>query len=188
MLVQQAWLYVPVTNELLFAPAKGGSQSLYTYVGGLLGYHDIPQPRLKWLRENATGQFEILLPADAAEHPCNNRRQYVADPIRRFESLWRGKCRDKEGGVPTALQGVSPDALLDYIIANDGANVHWQHQHVHQIPGSSLSPIESLGTKVHTSSGAIPEYDERKLREFYARDFELYTEVRTRFRSQDFAR
>ena len=63
---------------------------------------------------------------------CENRIFVVRDPIDRFKSLWKNKCRDggkiraSKNGDNHPVQGMSPEELFDYITQH--SNHHWTPQ------------------------------------------------------------
>lgn len=74
----------------------------------------------------------------------------VRDPVERFKSLWRNKCRDGDPNM-AYLTGMTPDMLLDYIEGRSYADSHWAPQSHYYAPGASVVPHTTLlnwfGTK-----------------------------------------
>lgn len=83
----------------------------------------------------------------ASEIPADGRRRFlgIREPVARFYSLWRDKCRDHGTGIPEELHGVTPDALMDYIEAHPDENHHWVRQTDYLTPGATrLVPFDRL--------------------------------------------
>jgi hypothetical protein len=67
----------------------------------------------------------------------------VRDPIERFMSLWRDKCRNGDDNLPK-LKWMNPDELLT-VIENDWlGDPHWAPQSVHYRPGVTCVPFTDL--------------------------------------------
>jgi hypothetical protein len=67
----------------------------------------------------------------------------VRDPVDRFMSLWRDKCRDGDPNMPK-LHGLTPDDLLT-VIENDWlGDAHWAPQAIHYRPGVHRVPFHQL--------------------------------------------
>lgn len=92
----------------------------------------------------------------AAEIPDDGRPRFlgIREPVARFYSLWRDKCRDRGTGIPDELHEATPDALMDYIEAHPGENHHWARQTDYMAPGVQLVPFEKL---LETVGFPVPE-------------------------------
>ena len=65
---------------------------------------------------------------------------------------------------------MTPQQILEWIIDNPTANVHWTPQHVNRVPFGTIVPVEKLAFRVHTSDGDVPEYDSVALMQHYEKD------------------
>ena len=108
----------------------------------------------------------------------------VRNPIDRFDSLWRNKCRDGGKLLGHDIDGMTPAELFGYIKQND--NHHWTPQHT--LLGDlesrcpvTLVPLDGLGTclwtefglgvqRVHETLGKVP------------RDFGLTIDIAAHYR------
>jgi hypothetical protein len=118
----------------------------------------------------------------------------VRDPVKRFISLWRNKCRDKgklRRPNKAPLWGWSIDQLLDFLELTDESNGHWDSQ-VSQLGDNEaeLIPLpylsewwesEGLGEieKKNATSGDV-ELTEKQLEricKLYREDRRLYNKA-----------
>lgn len=67
----------------------------------------------------------------------------VRDPVQRFKSLWRDKCRDGDENM-TYLKGLSPVELVGYIEGRLYADSHWAPQSHYYAPGVKVVPHSTL--------------------------------------------
>lgn len=67
----------------------------------------------------------------------------VRDPVERFKSLWRDKCRDGDENMPY-LSGLSPTLLLEYIEGRMYADSHWAPQSHYYTPNAIVVPHATL--------------------------------------------
>jgi hypothetical protein len=102
------WFVVPDWNLTIAAPPKAGSSSLkqYFYESDMDNVTMVP-------RYKVNPDSEIFF--------------VVRNPIDRFMSLWRGKCRDKDNISDYRVHGMQPDQLMDHIEAGN-RDIHWALQ------------------------------------------------------------
>jgi len=126
------------------------------------------------------------------------RRVFVVrDPIKRFKSLWKNKCRDggkirnKKGKEDHPIAGMTPEELFEYI--QEHANYHWTPQHlllgrveaeIVRIEDMPKWWAENIGEgeypTTNITKGDIelsPELEEQ-LREYYGGDYDLIEGIR----------
>lgn len=127
----------------------------------------------------------------------------VRDPISRFKSLWRNKCRDGHGGTYTentryptwrTLHHATPDELMDFIEAGN-TDAHWMNQT--KVLGqlqATLIPLETLDEwweaqgfgdlrpyRANTTVRDDTEFSDaliKRIETFYADDIKLYNNAR----------
>ena len=122
-------------------------------------------------------------PRSSSSNPSYHRLQFVREPTARFESLWRWGCDNFNQGIPAALWGESPDALLWHIEDHLYDNEHWCPQSVVTPYASELCDLDwmnnylPIGKKENTTSGEVPPYDEMFMRQLYHMDFLLFNET-----------
>jgi hypothetical protein len=158
------WHYVPDWNLNIGTAPKAGCQTLkHTLIDEGLTYYS------GW--------------------PQSDRRVWIVrEPIARFKSLWKNKCRD-EGKIargtddPTFSAGWSIDQLLD-TIESGLWNHHWAQQSAYENGrATEIITLEGLwdwmgieGKVRNTTEGDV-ELTQRQLervKEFYKSDLELY--------------
>jgi hypothetical protein len=108
------WFVIPQWNITIGAAAKVGTCTLKDFMqGNSIECDYVPHHKV-----------------------TNNVHFIVRDPVSRFESLWRNKCRDGHGGtynektqypIWRKLHHATPDELMDYIEAGN-TDAHWMHQ------------------------------------------------------------
>jgi len=118
----------------------------------------------------------------------------VRDPVARFRSLWRDKCRDathETAGDPRRqlykVVGFSPVMLLDYIRANPRIDAHWIPQSADMHAGVKLVRYDRLlhvlglpsvlcnETKARDDDILMPE---QEILEHYSADMALWNQVK----------
>jgi len=102
------WFVVPDWNLTIAAPPKAGSSSLklFFYESGMDNVKMVPRYQV-----NPTSEIFFV----------------VRNPLDRFISLWRGKCRDKDNIKDRRIYGMQPNQLMDHIEAGN-RDVHWASQ------------------------------------------------------------
>lgn len=131
----QRWF---ITNGVFVcAPPKCGGTALYRAALSIgAGVHD------RNVFSAARKRTEFFTPDEMAG---SGRRAIMAarDPVSRFGSLWRDKCRDGDRHFPQ-LSGLSPHELMDFIEANPNSDLHWMPQSVHYRKGAELVDYRQL--------------------------------------------
>jgi hypothetical protein len=67
----------------------------------------------------------------------------LRDPVSRFASLWRDKCRNTDENRP-ALAGLSPEELMSLIEDQPEADSHWLPQSAHYRAGVEIVHYKRL--------------------------------------------
>ena len=120
------WFVVPDWNITIAAPPKAGSSSLKKF------FYESEMDNVKMLPKcevNPNGEIFFV----------------VRDPVERFASLWRGKCRDRDNIKDRRVYGMQPNELMEHVLAGN-TDVHWAPQ-VQLLDGLDvkLLPLEMLG-------------------------------------------
>lgn len=124
-------LWFIVQETFVCAPPKCGGTALYR--SALRIGSDIPD---RHVFSAALSRAEFFTPEQMLTSGLK-AVMAVRDPVSRFGSLWRDKCRDTDENIPE-LSGLSPDQLMDVIEANAEGNSHWMPQAVHYREGVEL--------------------------------------------------
>jgi len=105
--------------------------------------------------------------------------QAYRDPVERFKSLWRDKCRDGDDNLPW-LEGLTPSELMDFIEGRPEENHHWRRQADFYRPGVELVDyrriLEVLGLPQIRANVSRPDdtpVPVERIRAHYRADFEL---------------
>ena len=172
-------------------PAKCAGTSFYR------GAYDVPKcvkdkTVLAWTRKhNVTrGSFSYL----RAKEEADEFYLAVRDPVSRFRSLWRDKCRDAThatAGDPErrlySLVGLSPTGLMSVIRNNPLLDAHWRHQGLDMHDGVQLVRYDRLlhvlglpsvlcnETKARDDDILMPE---QEILEHYSADMALWNQVK----------
>ena len=171
------WFVVPDWNLTIAAPPKAGSSSLK-----------------KFFYESEMDNVTMI-----PHHEVNpNSEIYfvVRDPLTRFESLWRGKCRDRDNISDRRVYGMQPKQLMEHILAGQ-RDIHWTLQTtlLYQLgSNATLIPLDMLGwwwkqsklgklEKFNTTDGEMDMDDElrEQILTFYADDLTLYHKAQCDF-------
>ena len=179
--VATPWYYVKKWGRSVHAGAKCGGQTLLV---ALLNDHGIEDPGMNHRRTKVHGDLCYWGDVEISPEPKPDMPayQFIRHPAARFESCWRNKCRDvADDKWPHHLKGVSPDALLDWLMEVPLANAHWRPQVVDYRKGNFLRPIIAMKdlpgcprAPVNSTVGLCAPYDKEKLLKFYAADVKLY--------------
>lgn len=127
-------LWFHVDGVFLCAPAKCGGTALYRAM--LKIGPEVPDRDVFSTAQNLT---EFRTP-DGVSRPAFLA---VRDPIERFMSLWRDKCRDGDPNLP-ALRGLSPSELMTKIECNWYGDAHWAPQSYHYRQGVTCVPYQQM--------------------------------------------
>lgn len=158
------WFHIPAWNITIAAPPKGGSSSLKQFM---------------WMNEIDCS----YIPQHQVRGPCFF---VVRDPISRFCSLWRSKCRDRKDIANDVVHGMSPSQLLHHI-ESGARDVHWTPQY--KLIGNlrpTLIPLEKLNEwwteqgygelKTFNVTQGDVDINPKKIADYYWRDMFLYTQ------------
>lgn len=151
------WLRLP-SGVCAGVPLKCGN----TTVRSALGVRDWFSPR------------EVV-----RKFPDSEKWLVVRDPVERFASLWRDKCRD--GGLKH-LAGKSPDELIGLIESWPMGDKHWFPQFGYLVPGVELVTLprfmSRLGIARRDNATVVrqddPDMPEARVRAHYARDVAMW--------------
>ena len=126
-----------VNDVFVCAPPKCGGTALYRAALGI--GKEVPD---RHVFSTAFNRTEFFTPDEAV---ASGRKALLAvrDPVSRFGSLWRDKCRDGDENMPN-LAGLSPNDLMDLISGSPDANNHWMPQSVHYREGAEVVDYREL--------------------------------------------
>lgn len=155
----------------LCAPPKCGGTALYCAALGIdpsLGRH---------VFSTAQNLIEFY------EEPGQPAFMAVRDPIDRFGSLWRDKCRDGDENMPE-LHGLTPESLMDLIERDPQGNDHWMPQRYWWRDGVQTINFREIAQclGLPAMSVNVTKRDETplpvdRIRRHYHMDFELIERV-----------
>ena len=174
MLRGWGWFYVPSWNLSICAPPKAGSSSLKKF----FSESDIEYNYL--LQKEVPRSSDICF--------------VVRNPIDRFASLWKSKCRDKATIADQDVHGLSPRALMAHI-SSGKRDIHWTPQYKMlegmDMDNVNLIPLEDLNDwwrdrgygelSVFNKTSGKMQMNEAIfawLCDFYAEDFILYSKAK----------
>lgn len=123
-------------SRLVCAPPKCGGTALYC---AALGLDPAFGPDVLTMARRVT---EFYTPDEVAGSGCE-AVQAVREPIARFMSLWRDKCRCGDDNLP-ALRGMTPRQLMTVIEKDPEGNAHWLPQACFYRPGFKLVPYRFM--------------------------------------------
>jgi hypothetical protein len=172
--ITHVWYYFKDHKFTIVAPAKCGSSSIMQFIW----MNEIEDSVLVLKQHQVVGETYTI----------------IRDPIDRFCSLWRSKCRDKKNIRDKRIYGMSPSELMTHI-ESGAKDAHWTQQN--RIIGKLdpvLIPLEMLGWwwkqsglgelgKYNATEGEVDISDKLKARilRFYANDLELYHKAQCDF-------
>lgn len=170
------WFVVPDWNITIAAPPKAGSSSLKQF------FYESEMDNVKMIPKcEVNPNSEIFF--------------VVRDPLDRFASLWRSKCRDENNIKDYRVCGMQPNELMQHILEGN-TDVHWAPQ-VKLLDGlnAKLICLENLNEwysdrgygelhKFNATEGDI-EIDEllrNQVLTFYAEDAILHARAEKEFK------
>lgn len=181
----KSWFLLKDKDICVCAPNKVAGTSFRTaYRPTIRNMNDFR--RLAWIED-----WGPWSPREVGErHPTLRKVQAVRDPIERFASLWRDKCRRD---VPQSeywrqFIGLSPDQLMDRIEAWPLGNSHWFPQALYVVPNVELVPVGDFlryvdlpqqrrnGTAERATDPHMPGV---RIEQHYAADVRLWRSVRS---------
>jgi len=171
-----SWYYFKEQNISLMAPPKCGSSSIKQFI---------------WMNELENDIMMIKHHEARGDIYC-----VVRDPVDRFCSLWKGKCRDKGHTRHNEhMHSLTPSRLMDFI-ESGVKDVHFTPQvDMHGALSPMLIPLQHFGSwweqnifgqlgKFNATEGIIDIDDELRARvlTFYAEDVILHTRAEKEFK------
>lgn len=180
------WYRSKSGTELLCAPPKCGSSALamrYFHAAsvgdlqaGAIGRADRDQGGGPWRACDLAGVHKSL-----------PRYLAIRDPVERFASLWRNKCRDQltpHGNA--AVHGMTPLQLADYIGRHPFADLHWFPVAAYYAPGVHLVELSAFLSRLGIEPGwnatrtlpDDPPMPVDAIAELYPADFNLWMRTR----------
>jgi len=179
------WIYLKEFDFCVCFPAKNGGCSFRHEIIGLRSL-DIDSMTLALMREFYKDGHGPFHPKEA-EYLYPNVPHYLAvrHPVDRFKSLWRNKCRDRDGS-PWQVYGMTPDELMDYIEIQE--DHHWRMQvknltdHTEPMPMPDL--LEMIGATARINkSGRLekdPDVPVDRVLDYYADDLRIWEDACSR--------
>jgi hypothetical protein len=125
--VNLLWIYVPDWDEWILAPPKCAATSFYH----ALAKH-MSGGRIQTVSRADSLEVIIRYGGEVERLGWNDGTMIVRNPIDRFKSCWRDKCRDTaprevpnktHGRWKRDVAGMSPEEFYEYTLEND--NQHW---------------------------------------------------------------
>lgn len=182
------WFYLRNYDLCVAVPAKCGGSSFYRYAVGVpdaVPDDDVRSFAVRAARVERSGPFT---PVEVRRYFATGRKLLaVRDPVDRFRSLWRDKCRRtlETKDDRTFMRGWSPTTLLEHVRGFPFGNPHWVPQYLYRVPRVELVPYDELprllgyGDRppVRATTRTHVEVDERRVRALYAQDVALWRET-----------
>jgi len=185
------WWLLPQRRVAVAVPAKCGGTSFYRsayFVPSTVGDKAVFGYLMQ--KYQTRGSFSHLY---ASKH-ADEMYLAVRDPVSRFRSLWRDKCRDathETAGDPRRqlyhIVGFSPERLMAYIQANPVLDAHWIPQSRDMHAGVKLVRYDRLlhvlgltqvlcnETEARDDDATMPE---QEILEHYSADMALWNQVK----------
>lgn len=177
------YLHIPSWKLTFAVPPKCGSSALYEALEAEFGVV-------------RTECAEIMMLSKALVPKGYPTIAVLRNPIDRFRSLWRNKCRDHgrigKTGEHNAIFDMTPYELLTYMYSHN--NDHWtpQNELLEGLPNLVYVPLDEFSefwrenvpcqyelVKAHTTKGHVPMDADliSEVVEFYHADYDLLNEV-----------
>lgn len=139
---------MPKPGILVCVPPKCGGTSYYRAAFDVPA--DVPTRKVwKYVRD-----LNALMTNAEAARAEGQKFLVMRDPIARFISLWRDKCRNGDEHMP-GLAGLTPDQLMDRIEADPYGDAHWTPQSTWYVQFAMLVPLRDIFALLN-----IPPYRE----------------------------
>lgn len=183
------WFYVKSRDACIGIPAKCGGSSFYRNVFKIdkaVPDEHVRSAAVVKALDMGAGPFSTT---ELAEFfPDTERMLVIRNPVDRFYSLWRDKCRRSPATARSMewLRGWTPDQLLRYIKQYPFGDPHWIPQYSYLVPRISLighdilphlfgySDIVNNKTK---SLSTDPVINEEDIKQQYYHDCLLWEEL-----------
>jgi hypothetical protein len=176
------WLIVNDLAIAVLVMPKCGAQTVYSAIAKRLGV-DLRRPA--FIAQEISG-CEFVWAQQLEQRFDLERICITRDPVDRFKSLWKNKCRDGTTGIPSELYGVSPDELLDAIVTMPYGNPHWSPQADWEYGLShQLVPIDQFHNwwgddiEIWNETKGDVLVDEDRIRNIYRGDVLLHARAQT---------
>lgn len=175
-----SWFYLESLDVCVCVPAKCGITSLrvamWPWAKGMTE-----------IRKKAADEgFGPYTPRRVMEERPHTRKiMSVRDPVERFGSLWRDKCRRERYNQQywEKFKGMTPDELMDLIERWPLGNSHWFPQYYYTVPDAEIVPYDRLGEflgveiaarNVTEKRGEDPALPKERILDHYRKDLELW--------------
>lgn len=174
------WFYLPGPDLCVAVPAKCGGTSFYRAIFNVP--EDVPSEHVRShavLTTLELGRGPYSVREVVKYHSRKRKVLAVRDPVERFRSLWRDKCRDAPAGPMSRL---SPSGLMSLIRSHPFGDAHWAPQYAWLVPGCevvlyselpTLLEYESVHERRTVPAKRDPEMPVDEIEEFYAADRRL---------------
>lgn len=124
----RVWFYFKEWKFTIMNPPKCGGSSIKQFI---------------WMNE-LEDKIVHLMQNEAKKTPGENY-VVIRNPLDRFASLWKNKCRDKDNIKDTEIYGMSPNQLMTHI-ENGHKDIHWTPQSAMIADANvKLIPLDMLG-------------------------------------------
>lgn len=177
----KCWFYVRQKDICFCVPAKCGGTAFYRAVFNVPADVPIEHSRSYAVRlalDLGAGPFS---PHEVNKYfPDVKRFLIVRDPVDRFMSLWRNKCRRDGDESQRYLVGWTPEQLIDHVEKFPFGNPHWVPQYSYLLPKTKVvrSFKGLLVTTRHNMTQQLaddPEPPKERIATHYAQDMKLWT-------------
>ena len=177
------WFYLADEDACVCVPHKNGGQAFREKLC-TLRHWDIPRTVVGimiQLKELGHGPFTAR--EIAALYPDKRHYLSIRNPVSRFASLWRNKCRDGNSAMDSIV-GMTPDELMDHIENYSEADMHWLKQSVYLTSTTICVPYRKLfnylGWEYESKNSTVSNGEDMpidRILEFYADDYLLWEEA-----------
>ena len=180
------WVYLKEFDCCVCFPHKNGGCSFRWQIIKIKGWQFISSRSLHVMQNFYSDGHGPFHPKEA-EYLYPHVPHYLAvrHPVDRFKSLWRNKCRDRDGS-PWQVYGMTPDELMDYIEIQE--DHHWRMQvknltdHTEPMPMPDL--LEMIGATARINkSGRLekdPDVPVDRVLDYYADDLRIWEDACSR--------
>lgn len=123
--VANSWYHFKTHNFTIMAPPKAGQSTIRQFIW----INEMDDQVIAAKQHQAVGDVYVI----------------VRDPVSRFCSLWRSKCRDKGGILDKRIYGMTPVELMNHL-ESGARDIHWTPQY--ELLGKlepTLIPLKMLG-------------------------------------------
>lgn len=182
------WWYIVDDDTVACAPPKCGfmsfSAALIPRMPETLEHNPnvaVGHITLGYMRAIGRGPFTAV----EVMKNFGDRRRVLAirDPVARFRSIWRDKCRPELRKDPAYedVAGLNPFELMDYVEAYPFGDEHWQPQWSYILPDVEMVPFDQFNEYLGLPAVHIHSYNrghvvvpDDRIRRHYDRDVEIW--------------